>query len=157
MNFRLPQDDATPIIMVGPGTGIAPFRAFIEERAERGAKGDSWLFFGDQKYNFDFLYQLEWQDHLKEKNLTRLDVAFSRDQPGKVYVQDVMRRQAGELYEWLKRGAIFYVCGDKERMAKDVHETLIEIIAEQGQLSEEEAVAYVGQLKKDKRYQRDVY
>jgi len=157
MNFRLPQDDATPIIMVGPGTGIAPFRAFIEERAERGAKGDSWLFFGDQKYNFDFLYQLEWQDHLKEKNLTRLDVAFSRDQPGKVYVQDVMRRQASELYEWLKRGATFYVCGDKERMAKDVHETLIEIIAEQGQLSEEEAVAYVGQLKKDKRYQRDVY
>lgn len=157
MNFRLPQDDATPIIMVGPGTGIAPFRAFVEERAERGAKGDSWLFFGDQNYNFDFLYQLEWQDHLKEKNLTRLDVAFSRDQPEKVYVQDIMRQQAAELYEWLKKGAMFYVCGDKERMAKDVHQTLIEIIAEHGQLSEEEAVAYVEQLKKDKRYQRDVY
>lgn len=156
-NFRLPEDDAVAVIMVGPGTGIAPFRAFVEERAERGAKGDSWLFFGDQKYSFDFLYQLEWQDHLKEGNLTRLDVAFSRDQPEKVYVQDVMRQRADELYEWLKKGACFYVCGDAERMAKDVHEELISIVATEGNLSQEEAEAYVDQLKKEKRYQRDVY
>ena len=156
-NFRLPVDDEKPIIMVGPGTGIAPFRAFVEERGERKAKGESWLFFGDQKYSYDFLYQLEWQDHLKEGSLSRLDVAFSRDQPEKVYVQDVMREHANELYEWLKKGAYFYVCGDAERMAKDVHETLIEIIGKEGNLSREESVAYVDQLKKDKRYQRDVY
>lgn len=157
MNFRLPPNDETPIIMVGPGTGIAPFRAFIEERAERKAKGESWLFFGDQRYSYDFLYQLEWQEHLKEGNLSRLDVAFSRDQPEKIYVQDKMREGAAELYQWLKKGACFYVCGDAERMAKDVHRTLIEIVAGEGGLSEEEAVAYVDQLKKDKRYQRDVY
>ena len=156
-NFRLPEDDATPIIMVGPGTGIAPFRAFVEERAERKATGESWLFFGDQKYNFDFLYQLEWQDHLKSDALTKLDVAFSRDQPEKVYVQDVMRKNAAELYQWLEKGAHFYVCGDAERMAKDVHEALIEIVSEHGKISAEDAAAYVSDLKKDKRYQRDVY
>ncbi|MDB4544576.1 flavodoxin domain-containing protein [Akkermansiaceae bacterium] len=156
-NFRLPEDDATPIIMVGPGTGIAPFRAFVEERAERNAAGESWLFFGDQKYNFDFLYQLEWQDHLKSKALTKLDVAFSRDQPEKVYVQDIMRKNAAELYQWLEKGAHFYVCGDAERMAKDVHEALVEIVATHGKLSAEQAAAYVDGLKKDKRYQRDVY
>lgn len=156
-NFRLPADDEAPIIMVGPGTGIAPFRAFVEERAERGASGRSWLFFGDQKYSYDFLYQLEWQDHLKEGNLTRLDVAFSRDQPEKVYVQDVMRQRAADLWQWLKEGAYLYVCGDAERMAKDVHETLVGIVAQEGHLSREEAVAWVDQLKKDKRYQRDVY
>lgn len=156
-NFRLPENDETPIIMVGPGTGIAPFRAFVEERAETGAKGESWLFFGDQKYSYDFLYQLEWQDHLKDGNLTKLDVAFSRDQPEKYYVQDVMREQAVELYAWLEKGAAFYVCGDAERMAKDVHQALIDIVVEQGSKTSEEAIAYVDQLKKDKRYQRDVY
>ncbi|MGJ8694920.1 MAG: diflavin oxidoreductase [Verrucomicrobiaceae bacterium] len=156
-NFRLPEDDATPIIMVGPGTGIAPFRAFVEERAERGATGESWLFFGDQHYNFDFLYQLEWQDHLKAKALTRLDVAFSRDQPEKVYVQDVMRKRAADIYAWLEKGAYFYVCGDASRMAKDVHGALIDIISEQGGISQEDATAYVDALKKNKRYQRDVY
>ncbi|MGC6427829.1 MAG: diflavin oxidoreductase [Akkermansiaceae bacterium] len=156
-NFRLPESDDAPIIMVGPGTGIAPFRAFVEERAERGAKGESWLLFGDQKYSFDFLYQLEWQDHLKEGNLSRLDVAFSRDQPEKYYVQDVMRENASELFTWLEKGAFFYVCGDAERMAKDVHQALIDIVAEQGAKSADEASAYVDQLKKDKRYQRDVY
>ena len=156
-NFRLPEDDATPIIMVGPGTGVAPFRAFVEERAERKASGESWLFFGDQKYNFDFLYQLEWQDHLESKALTKLDVAFSRDQPEKVYVQDIMRKNAAELFQWLEKGAHFYVCGDAERMAKDVHEALIEIVSEYGKLSTEDAAAYVSELKKDKRYQRDVY
>ena len=156
-NFRLPKDDATPIIMVGPGTGIAPFRAFVEERAERKASGKSWLFFGDQKYNFDFLYQLEWQDYLKNKALTKLDVAFSRDQPEKVYVQDIMRKNAAELFQWLEKGAHFYVCGDAERMAKDVHEALVEIVSEYGKISAEDAAAYVSDLKKDKRYQRDVY
>jgi len=156
-NFRLPEDDATPIIMVGPGTGIAPFRAFVEERAERKASGESWLFFGDQKYNFDFLYQLEWQDHLKSNALTRLNVAFSRDQPEKVYVQDIMRKNGKELYQWLEKGAHFYVCGDAGRMASDVHEALIEIVSEHGKLSAEDAAAYIADLKKDKRYQRDVY
>lgn len=156
-NFRLPESDEAPIIMVGPGTGIAPFRAFVEERAERGAKGESWLLFGDQKYSYDFLYQLEWQDHLKEGSLTKLDVAFSRDQPEKFYVQDVMRENATELYAWLEKGASFYVCGDAERMAKDVHQALIDIVSVEGELSAEEATAYVDQLKKDKRYQRDVY
>lgn len=156
-NFRLPENDEAPIIMVGPGTGIAPFRAFVEERAERGAKGESWLLFGDQKYSYDFLYQLEWQDHLKEGSLTRLDVAFSRDQPEKYYVQDVMRENAAEVYAWLEKGASFYVCGDAERMAKDVNQALLDLIAQEGGKSAEEAVAYLDQLKKDKRYQRDVY
>lgn len=156
-NFRLPESDEAPIIMVGPGTGIAPFRAFVEERAERGAKGESWLLFGDQKYSYDFLYQLEWQDHLKEGSLSRLDVAFSRDQPEKYYVQDVMRENASELYAWLEKGASFYVCGDAERMAKDVHQALVDIVAKEGEKSPEEATAYLDQLKKDKRYQRDVY
>ena len=156
-NFRLPEDGDKPIIMVGPGTGIAPFRAFVEERAETGAKGESWLFFGDQKYNEDFLYQLEWQDHLKEGNLSRLDLAFSRDQPEKYYVQHSMLENAAELWKWLEKGAHFYVCGDASRMAKDVHDTLLEIIAKEGGKSPEEADQYLAALKKDKRYQRDVY
>ncbi len=156
-NFRLPHSDDTPIIMVGPGTGIAPFRAFIEHRAETGAKGDSWLIFGDQRFSYDFLYQLEWQDHLKSGALSRLDVAFSRDQPEKVYVQDRIRENAEELYAWLERGAHFYVCGDASRMAHDVHEALIEVVENVGGKSRAEAEAYVGALKKDKRYQRDVY
>ncbi len=156
-NFRLPEDANTPVIMVGPGTGIAPFRAFIEERSETEAKGGAWLFFGDQKYSYDFLYQLELQDHLKSGALTKLDVAFSRDQPEKIYVQDKMREQAAELYQWLEKGAYFYVCGDANRMAGDVHEALIEIIREQGNVSNDDAIAYLDNLKKNKRYQRDVY
>lgn len=156
-NFRLPEDDATDIIMVGPGTGVAPFRAFVEERDERDASGKSWLFFGDQKYSFDFLYQLEWQDHLKSGALSKLDVAFSRDQPEKYYVQDLMRENAAELYLWLENGASFYVCGDAQYMAKDVHQALLDIVAEQGGKSEEEAATYLADLKKAKRYQRDVY
>lgn len=156
-NFRLPENGDTPVIMVGPGTGIAPFRAFIEERAEDGAKGQSWLFFGDQKYNEDFLYQLELQDHLKSGALTKLDVAFSRDQPEKIYVQNKMQENAAELWAWLEKGAHFYVCGDASRMAKDVNDTLINIISEQGGKSQEEAEEYLKALKKDKRYQRDVY
>jgi sulfite reductase (NADPH) flavoprotein alpha-component len=156
-NFRLPADDSTPIIMVGPGTGVAPFRAFVEHRAATEAKGKSWLFFGDQHYTYDFLYQLEWQDQLKDGTLTRLDVAFSRDQPEKVYVQDRMIQQAKELYQWLQDGAHFYVCGDANRMANDVHQALISIVESQAGISREAAEAYVEDLKKTKRYQRDVY
>ncbi|MBK1834370.1 diflavin oxidoreductase [Roseibacillus ishigakijimensis] len=156
-NFRLPESDETPIIMVGPGTGVAPFRSFVEHRAEAGRNGGSWLFFGDQRYTYDFLYQLEWQDHLQSGALSKLDVAFSRDQPEKVYVQDKMRENARELYEWLQKGAHFYVCGDASRMALDVHEALLDIISQEGGLSREEATEYVAQLKKEKRYQRDVY
>lgn len=156
-NFRLPASDDTPIIMVGPGTGVAPFRAFVEHRAEKGAKGESWMIFGDQHYTYDFLYQLEWQDHLESGALTRLDVAFSRDQPEKVYVQDRMRENAAELWAWLEKGAHFYVCGDASRMADDVNEALISIAESEGGKSREEAEAFVAELKKAKRYQRDVY
>ena len=155
--FRLPEDDEVPIIMVGPGTGIAPFRAFVEDRATREGSGPSWLIFGDQHYTYDFLYQLEWQDHLNSGALTRLDVAFSRDQPEKVYVQDRIREKAGEIWEWLEQGAHFYVCGDASRMAPDVQEALLKLIGEQGGLGPGEAEAYLGELKKSGRYQRDVY
>jgi len=156
-NFRLPADGSTPIIMVGPGTGIAPFRAFVEHRAALGSPGKNWLFFGDQHYTYDFLYQLEWQEHLKEGALTRLDLAFSRDQPEKVYVQHRMLQQAKDLYQWIEEGAHFYVCGEAARMAHDVHETLISIVETQAGISREAAEAYVENLKKTKRYQRDVY
>ena len=156
-NFRLPADGDTPIIMVGPGTGVAPFRSFVEHRAAVGATGKNWLFFGDQRYTYDFLYQLEWQDFLKEGQLTRLDLAFSRDQPEKVYVQDKMLENGEELYKWLEEGAHFYVCGDASRMAADVHEALISVVKNYGAKSREEAEEYVEALKKTKRYQRDVY
>lgn len=156
-NFRLPASGDTPIIMVGPGTGVAPFRAFVEHRAELGDKGKSWLIFGDQHYTFDFLYQMEWQEHLKDGALTKLDVAFSRDQPEKVYVQDRIRENSKELYAWLQEGAHFYVCGDASRMAADVHEALISAVEKEGSMSREAAEAYVDDLKKSKRYQRDVY
>jgi sulfite reductase (NADPH) flavoprotein alpha-component len=156
-NFRLPEDSATPVIMVGPGTGVAPFRAFVEHRGALGAKGKNWLFMGDQHYLYDFLYQLEWQDHLKSGALTRLDLAFSRDQPEKVYVQHRMRERGKDLYAWLEEGAHFYVCGDASRMAADVHEALIAIVEEQAAISREAAENYVENLKKAKRYQRDVY
>lgn len=156
-NFRLPEDPKVPIIMVGSGTGIAPFRAFVEERSETENAGESWLFFGDQKYSYDFLYQLEWQDHLKEGALTRLDLAFSRDQPEKIYVQDRITEKGEEVFSWLERGANFYVCGDANRMANDVHEALVSLVEEHGKKSRAEAEAYVDAMKKEKRYQRDVY
>jgi sulfite reductase (NADPH) flavoprotein alpha-component len=156
-NFRLPADGSAPIIMVGPGTGIAPFRAFVEHRAALGDNGKSWLFMGDQHYLYDFLYQLEWQDHLKCGALSRLDVAFSRDQPEKVYVQHRLLERAREVYAWLEEGAHFYVCGDASRMAHDVHETLITIVENQASISRQAAEEYVENLKKTKRYQRDVY
>ncbi|MEX2516269.1 MAG: assimilatory sulfite reductase (NADPH) flavoprotein subunit [Gammaproteobacteria bacterium] len=156
-NFKLPADPDAPVIMVGPGTGVAPFRAFLEEREEAAAGGRNWLFFGERRFRTDFLYQIEWQRWLKDGVLTRMDVAFSRDGKHKVYVQDRMRERSRELYEWLEQGAYFYVCGDAERMAPDVHQTLIDIVREEGGHSDEQAAEYVKQLQRDKRYQRDVY
>ncbi|MFZ9936033.1 MAG: assimilatory sulfite reductase (NADPH) flavoprotein subunit [Luteolibacter sp.] len=156
-NFRLPADGGAPIIMVGPGTGIAPFRAFVEHRAATGAGGKNWLFTGDQHYLHDFLYQLEWQDHLKSGALTRLDVAFSRDQPEKIYVQHRLAEHGAEVFAWLEAGAHFYVCGDAARMAGDVHEALVSIAAKHGGKSREAAEEYIENLKSAKRYHRDVY
>lgn len=156
-HFGLPADDNTPVIMVGPGTGVAPFRSFVMDRATRGAKGPNWLFFGEQRKDHDFLYADEWAEYLQSGVLTRLDTAFSRDQVAKVYVQDRMRENAVELWKWIQQGAYFYVCGDAKRMAKDVDATLHAIVAEQGGLTPEAAVEWVKQFKKDGRYQRDVY
>ncbi|MEY3829182.1 MAG: hypothetical protein RL636_883 [Verrucomicrobiota bacterium] len=156
-HFGLPADDNVPVIMVGPGTGVAPFRSFVMDRATRGAKGKNWLFFGDQRKDSDFLYADEWAAYLQSGVLTRLDLAFSRDQAAKIYVQDRMRENAAELWQWLQAGAYFYVCGDAKRMAKDVDAALHAIVAEQGGLTPEAAVDWVKQFKKDGRYQRDVY
>jgi sulfite reductase (NADPH) flavoprotein alpha-component len=155
--FRLPADGGVPVIMVGPGTGIAPFRAFLEERRATGAKGGNWLFFGNPHRATDFLYEDEINGFLADKTLTRLDLAWSRDQKEKLYVQNLMLQQGAELWSWLKDGAAFYVCGDASRMAKDVDQALHTVAKEHGKLSEEEAAAFVAQLKKDKRYLRDVY
>ena len=155
--FRLPEDDATDIVMIGPGTGVAPFRAFVEERAERGAQGRNWLFFGDRNFSSDFLYQLEWQKHLQNGGLHRLDVAFSRDQEHKVYVQDRLRERAAEVYEWIENGAVVYVCGDAKRMASDVNDALIDVIATQAGVSREDATQRIRELRRDGRYLRDVY
>jgi sulfite reductase (NADPH) flavoprotein alpha-component len=155
-HFRLPADDV-PIVMVGPGTGVAPFRAFLQEREVRAAKGRSWLFFGERNLRSDFLYQLEWLQWLKDGVLTRLDAAFSRDGADKVYVQHRMMEQARELYSWLEEGAHFYVCGDEKNMSRDVHETLLQVIARESGQSREAAEAYVARLAADHRYQRDIY
>ena len=156
-NFRLPENPEAPIIMVGPGTGVAPFRSFMQEREEIGATGKSWMFFGDQHFVTDFLYQTEWQKWLKNGVLTNMDVAFSRDSDEKVYVQHRMLQHSKELYQWLQEGAYFYVCGDKDRMAKDVQNTLIEIIEKEGNLNREQAEEYLSELRQQKRYLRDVY
>ncbi len=156
-NFRLPQNSDTAIIMVGPGTGVAPFRAFLEERQAQAAKGKNWLFFGDRHFNTDFLYQREWLEHRKSGLLTHLDVAFSRDTDDKVYVQHRMLQNSRELYAWLQEGASFYVCGDAQRMAADVHEALIKVVATASGQSHDWAIDYVKALQADKRYQRDIY
>ncbi|TPH16138.1 assimilatory sulfite reductase (NADPH) flavoprotein subunit [Litorilituus lipolyticus] len=156
-NFRLPANGETPVIMIGPGTGVAPFRAFMQQRDADEATGDNWMFFGDQTFTQDFLYQVEWQGYLKSGLLTRLDLAFSRDQAEKIYVQDRLRENAKELFAWLERGAHVYICGDMSRMAKDVEAALLAIIAEQGSLSEEQAKDYLKDLRNAKRYQKDVY
>ena len=156
-NFRLPEDPGAPIIMVGPGTGVAPFRAFLAEREIVGAKGKNWLFFGDRNFHTDFLYQNEWLDYRKKGLLSRIDVAFSRDDDNKVYVQHRMLEQSRRLYAWLEEGAYFYVCGDAKRMASDVHEALIAVVAKEGGFDRERAEDYVHKLQSSKRYQRDVY
>lgn len=156
-NFRLPANPDTPVIMVGPGTGIAPFRAFMQEREAQGAEGKNWLFFGNPHFTQDFLYQVEWQRYVKSGLLSKISLAFSRDQANKIYVQDRLREAGLELYQWLEAGAHFYVCGDANHMAKDVQEALLEVIAEHGHKSREEAEEYLSELRRAKRYQRDVY
>ena len=156
-HFRLPTDTDRPIIMVGPGTGVAPFRGFLQEREAIGAKGRNWLVFGHRNYTHDFLYQLEWQDWLKSGVLSRLDVAFSRDQPAKRYVQDTMWESRVDLAGWLRDGAALFVCGDMNAMAKDVHATLLRILADQGDKDEAAAKAELDAIRRDGRYLRDVY
>ncbi|MFE5323252.1 sulfite reductase subunit alpha [Paenibacillus sp. NPDC056579] len=156
-HFNLPESSETDIIMVGPGTGIAPFRSFIQERAVSKATGKAWLFFGDQHSATDFLYRQELEQYQQAGALTTIDAAFSRDTDQKVYVQHKMQENGQELFAWLERGAYFYVCGDKQNMAKDVHNTLIDIIEKEGQLSREAAEAYLKELQEQGRYQRDVY
>ena len=155
--FRLPQDKDAPIIMIGPGTGIAPFRAFLHDRRAQGAAGKNWLFFGERSAKTDFLYCDELQGMLRDGHLTRLDLAFSRDQQQKIYVQDRMLEQAAMLWEWLQEGASVYVCGDASRMAKDVDHTLHKIVEQQGSMDQEAAAEYVVTLKDEHRYHRDVY
>ncbi|MDP9731884.1 UNVERIFIED_ORG: sulfite reductase (NADPH) flavoprotein alpha-component [Rhizobium sp. SORGH_AS260] len=155
--FRVPQNDDAPVIMVGPGTGIAPFRAFLQERLARGATGRNWLFFGDQHRQSDFIYESELGEMSRAGVLTRLDLAFSRDQAEKIYVQTRMRQNGKALYQWLEEGGYFYVCGDATRMAKDVDDALHRIIIDEAGLSAEAASEYVSQLKREKRYLRDVY
>ncbi|HHX8270214.1 TPA: assimilatory sulfite reductase (NADPH) flavoprotein subunit [Vibrio diabolicus] len=156
-NFKLPQDDNTPIIMVGPGTGIAPFRSFIQERDNRDAEGKNWLFFGDRTFTQDFLYQVEWQKYLKSGLLSRLDVAFSRDQVEKVYVQHRILENAAQVWQWIQEGAYIYVCGDATRMAKDVHDALVIVAEQEGKMPRDDAEQFINDLRKAKRYQRDVY
>ncbi|MCE3220281.1 assimilatory sulfite reductase (NADPH) flavoprotein subunit [Vibrio diabolicus] len=156
-NFKLPEDDSTPIIMVGPGTGIAPFRSFIQERENRDAEGKNWLFFGDRTFTQDFLYQVEWQKYLKSGVLSRLDVAFSRDQVEKVYVQHRILENAAQVWQWIQEGAYIYVCGDATRMAKDVHDALVIVAEQEGKMPRDDAEQFINDLRKAKRYQRDVY
>jgi sulfite reductase (NADPH) flavoprotein alpha-component len=156
-NFRLPEDPDRPAIMIGPGTGVAPYRAFLQERQALGASGHNWLIFGDRNYTHDFLYQLDWQAFLKDGVLSRIDVAFSRDQPEKIYVQHRLWERRAELWAWLEDGAQVYVCGDEKAMAKDVHAMLARVVADQSGRSPEAAEAWLSDLRKQGRYQRDVY
>lgn len=156
-HYALPSDPGRPIIMIGAGTGVAPYRGFIEERAETGATGKSWLFFGERNYSYDFLYQLEWQDHLASGALSRIDVAFSRDQPDKIYVQHRLWERRRDLLSWIADGANIYVCGDEKGMARDVDQTLVRILAEDAKGDEEAGRAKLKDLTKAGRYQRDVY
>ena len=156
-NFKFPKNGDTPVIMIGPGTGIAPFRAHMQEREEYGYKGNTWLFFGDQHFTTDFLYQTEWQEWLKDGVLEKMNVAFSRDTDQKVYVQHRIAEHSKEFNEWLEKGASIYICGDEKNMAKDVHQAIRNVLVKEQNLTEEDAESYLKQMKKDKRYQRDVY
>ena len=156
-NFRLPVNPETPVIMIGPGTGIAPFRAFMQQREAIGATGKNWLLFGNPHFTEDFLYQVEWQRYVKDGLLTRIDLAWSRDQAHKIYVQDKLREQGAELWRWIQEGAHIYVCGDANRMAKDVEQVLLDVVAEHGAMDTEQADEYLSELRMARRYQRDVY
>ena len=155
--FRLPENPETPVIMIGAGTGVAPFRAFMQQRAANGDSGKNWLIFGNQHFTQDFLYQTEWQSWAKDGLLNKYDFAWSRDQEEKIYVQHKIREEAAELWQWLQQGAHIYVCGDASRMAKDVEQALLDTIAEQGSLSADDADEYLDNLRQEGRYQRDVY
>ena len=155
--FRLPTNGNTDVIMCGPGTGIAPFRAFLEERKATAAKGKNWLFFGNPHSATDYLYQKEIEGYIEDGTLSKYDVAWSRDQKEKHYVQHLMVENGAELWSWLKGGAAFYVCGDASRMAKDVDQALHKVAEEHGKLTAEGAAAFISQLRKEKRYLRDVY
>ncbi|WP_145512409.1 NADPH-dependent assimilatory sulfite reductase flavoprotein subunit [Yersinia kristensenii] len=156
-NFRLPANPETPVIMIGPGTGIAPFRAFMQQREADGATGKNWLLFGNPHFTEDFLYQVEWQRYVKDGLLTRIDLAWSRDQAHKIYVQDKLREQGAELWNWIQQGAHIYVCGDANRMAKDVEQVLLDVVALHGAMDAEQADEYLSELRLARRYQRDVY
>ncbi|CFQ89852.1 NADPH-dependent assimilatory sulfite reductase flavoprotein subunit [Yersinia frederiksenii] len=156
-NFRLPANPETPVIMIGPGTGIAPFRAFMQQREAEGATGKNWLLFGNPHFTEDFLYQVEWQRYVKDGLLTRIDLAWSRDQADKIYVQDKLREQGAELWSWIQQGAHIYVCGDANRMAKDVEQVLLDVVALHGAMDAEQADEYLSELRLARRYQRDVY
>lgn len=156
-NFRLPANPETPVIMIGPGTGIAPFRAFMQQREHDAAAGKNWLFFGNPHFTDDFLYQVEWQRYVKDGLLTNIDLAWSRDREHKVYVQDKLREKGAELWRWINEGAHIYVCGDASRMAKDVEQALLEVVAEFGAMDTETADEFLSELRVERRYQRDVY
>ena len=156
-NFKFPQDESTPVIMIGPGTGVAPFRSYMQEREELGFEGNTWLFFGDQHFTTDFLYQTEWQEWLEDGTLSKLDVAFSRDTDKKVYVKHKIAENSEQFNRWIENGATIYVCGDESKMAKDVHQAIKNVLIKEQNLSETDAEEYLKQMKRDKRYQRDVY
>ncbi|WKA61639.1 NADPH-dependent assimilatory sulfite reductase flavoprotein subunit [Pectobacterium aroidearum] len=156
-NFRLPTNSDTPVIMIGPGTGIAPFRAFMQQRDAEGAEGKNWLFFGNPHFTEDFLYQVEWQRYVKDGLLTNIDLAWSRDQVHKIYVQDKLREKGAEVWRWIQDGAHLYVCGDANRMAKDVERALLDVIVEHGGMDSEQADEFLSDLRLERRYQRDVY
>ncbi len=156
-NFKFPKTNETPVIMIGPGTGVAPFRSYIQEKEELELNNKAWLFFGEQHFTTDFLYQTEWQGWLKDGVLDKLSVAFSRDSEEKVYVQHRIEENGKEFYQWIQEGAAIYVCGDEKHMAKDVHQSILNVIQKEGHYNEEEAEEFLTQLKKDRRYQRDIY
>jgi len=156
-NFRLPANPDAPVIMIGPGTGIAPFRAFMQQRDNDGAEGKNWLFFGNPHFTEDFLYQVEWQKYVKQGLLTNIDLAWSRDQAEKVYVQDKIRAKGAEVWRWIEEGAHLYVCGDANRMAKDVEQALLDVVVEHGGMDRETADEFLSELRIERRYQRDVY
>ena len=155
--FSLPENNEDKIIMIGAGTGVAPYRSFLYEREAREAQGNSWLFFGEQRFQSDFLYQTDWQHFLKNGTLENMSVAFSRDQQEKIYIQDKLLEESEKVFEWIEQGATLYVCGDIDRLAQGVHDTLIKIISQHSDLDDDGVNNYIDQLKITKKYQRDVY